>query len=189
MAYLLAKWRALMACVKKDPPVVIALCALIVSVGTMLLSRQTFIATHRPYVYAVSRSVKGVMDLNTVIVHCSNAPARIISSEITYFIFDTKTNGEEIVRDLKFRKKFPDDDLVYPSEASTRQITVIGYDFKKKALGLEPGMKFKDPEIKFRRKVRIDYKELASNRTYFFEGNWDYNRDYDVWEDKSKFGD
>lgn len=124
MTDLPAKWRALIAWAKKDSSVVIALCALLVSMYSMYLSRQAFITTHRPYVYACSRSVKGVMDLNTVIVHCSNAPARIISSEITYFIFDTKTNGEEIVRDLKFRKKFPDDDLVYPSEASTRQITV-----------------------------------------------------------------
>ena len=187
VTYLLAKWGAFIAWVQQNPSVIIALCALFVSMYSMLLSRQAFITTHRPYIYAVSRSENDSMDLNTILVGCSNAPARIISSEISYFIFDTKANGEEIIRDIKFQKKFPDEDLLHPSEKPKKQITVI-YDFKKNALGLEPGMKFKYPEIKFRRKVRIDYKELSSNRTYFFEGNWDYNRDYDVWEDKRRFG-
>jgi hypothetical protein len=120
------------------------------------------------------------MDLNTVLVGCFNAPARIISTEFSYLVIDTNTNGEEIVRETKYKKKFPAEDILSPSEQPKKQLTVT-YDFKKKDLGL-------DPTIKFRRKVRIDYKELSSNRTYFFEGNWDYNRTFDVWEDKDKFG-
>jgi len=131
--------------------------------------------------------VDGDMDLDTVLIGCSNAPARIISSEITYFIFDTNTDGEEIGRDIKFQKKFPYEDLVYPSEQPRKQINVK-YDFIKNALGIDGGWDHRDPEIKFRRKIRINYKELSSNRTYFFEGNWDFSRDHYIWVDKSKFG-
>jgi len=178
--YLLAIYEAFIAWVQKNPSVVIALCALGVSVYSMYLSRQAFIATHRPYVYAISRIVNGAMDLNTVLVGCSNTPARIVSEEFSYLVVKTKENGEEIVREIEYQKKWSDKNILHPSEQPKMQLTVP-YDFKKKALGL-------NPEIKFRRKVRIDYKELSSNRTYFFEGNWDYNKDYDLWEDKDKFG-
>ncbi len=181
MTYLLAKWGTLMAWTKKDPPIVIALCALMVSVGTMLLSRRDFISTHRPYVYAISRSLENTMDLNTVLIGCSNAPARIISIEFSYLVIETKENGKEIVRETAFQKNFSNKNIIHLSEKPRQQISVIKYDIKKKVLEL-------DPEIIFRRKVRIDYKELSSNRTYFFEGNWDYSRKYDVWEDKDKFG-
>jgi len=180
MTYLIAKWGAFIAWVKQNPSVVIALCALMVSVYSMYLSRRAFITTHRPYVYAISRTLKDAMDLDTVLVGCSNAPARIISTEFSYLVIDIKVNGEEIVRKIEFQKKWSNENILHPSEHPKQQISVT-YDFKKKALGL-------DPEIKFRRKVRVDYKELSSNRTYFYEGNWDYNRKFDVWEDKSKFG-
>ena len=96
VTYLLAVCGTFIAWVQKNPSVVIALCALGVSVYSMYLSRQAFIATHRPYVYAISRTTKnGTMDLNTVLVGCSNAPARIISEEFSYLVVKTKGNDEE----------------------------------------------------------------------------------------------
>ncbi len=180
MSSLHAVWSAIIVWVQKNPSVVIALCALTVSVYTMLLSRRSFITTHRPFIYAISRTLKGTMDLNMVLIGCSNAPARIISIEFYYLVIDTKANGEETVREIVFQKKWTNKNILHPSEQPKQQISTT-YDFKKKVSEL-------DPEIKFRRKVRIDYKELSSNRTYFSEGNWDYNRKYSVWEDKNKFG-
>jgi len=173
--------RKLKACLQENASVVIALCALIVSVYAMYLARQDFIATHRPYVYAISRiAVKGALDLKTVLIGCSNAPARIISIEFTYLVVETEGNAEEIILETDYQENRSREHILHPSDPPTKQLTVL-HDFKKKALGL-------DPQVKFRRKVRIDYMELSSNRTYFFEGNWDYNRAHDLWEDKDMFG-
>ena len=30
--------------------------------------------------------------------------------------------------------------------------------------------------------------ELSSDRRYFFEGHWDYNSGYNLWEDKKMLG-
>jgi hypothetical protein len=178
------KWHKLLGWWQKYALTVIALCALLVSLYSVYLSRQDFIATHRPYVYAISRQTKEngktVMDLNTVLIGSSNAPAIIISQEFYYLVVETKGNGEEIIRKTEYQREFPCQNILHPSEQPRNQVTIL-HDFRKKALGL-------DPEIKLRRRVRINYKELSSDRTYFFEGNWDYNRDYDLWEDKNMFG-
>ena len=185
VSYLLAKCRAFKAWVRKEPSVAIALLALIVSIYSMRLFRQDFIATHRPYVYAISglteKNGMSVIDAKTVLIGCFNAPARIISEESYYLVVDTNENGEESIRETVYQKKFTSEDILYPSDQPKRKITLLGdYDFKKKASELDTGI--------IRRKIRIDYKELSSDRTYFFEGNWDYNRKHDLWENKDKFG-
>ena len=179
--YLFAVCKAFIAWAQKNPSVVIALCALGVSVYSIYLTRQAFIATHRPYVYAINRKDnKGTLDLNTVLLPCFNAPAKITNREFYYVAVKTKENGKESY-ETKFEKKFPNEILLYPTEIPTSQISIARYDFKKEILE-------KDPKVKLRRKVRIDYKEFSSDRTYYFEGNWDYNSVYDLWEDKDKFG-
>jgi hypothetical protein len=174
VSYLLAKWGAFIACVRKNASVIIALLALIVSICSMHLLRQDFIATHRPYVYAISKET----DPNTVFISCFNAPARIISEEFYYLVVKTKENGEEDINQI-YKHEFPSGNILYPYVPPTRRLTIL-YDVKKKALELDPRI--------IRRKVKIDYKEISSDRTYFFEGNWDYNSVHDLWEDKDKFG-
>lgn len=169
---------------KKNGTVVIAVCALTVSVYSAYLLRQEFIVAHRPYVYVVSRlsqeAGKASMDVNTVFIECLNSPARILRREICYLVVETKGNGEEIITKTEHQEESTIDTIVYPSGRTRMQVTVL-HDFKKKVLGL-------NPEHKVRRKIRIVYKELSSNREYFYEGNWDYNKTYGVWQDKQMFG-
>jgi len=159
----------------------IAVLALCVSIYSAYLSRKEFIVTHRPYVYVSSRrDDMGTMDVNTVIVRSLNAPAKILDQEFYYVTVKAKENDEESY-DIKYKKQFTHESIVYPSESTTAQLTVL-YDFKKEILEA-------DPNVKLRRRVRIGYKELSRDRKYFFEGNWDYNRNYNVWETNNMFGD
>jgi hypothetical protein len=159
----------------------IAILALCVSTYSAYLSRKEFIAAHRPYVYVSNRrDDKGTMDINTVIIRSLNAPAKIVSKKFYYMVVKTNENDEESY-DIKYEQDFTRESTVYPSETTTAQLTVL-YDFRKEILAA-------DPNIKLRRRVRINYKELSSDRSYFFEGNWDYNRNYNVWENINLLGD
>jgi hypothetical protein len=145
------------------------------------LARQDLIAAHRPYVYVSSREDdKGTMDLKSVLLCCLNAPAKIIGQEFYYVVVKTEGNGEQEVSDTRAWDLSFTHDVVYPSEKTSTQI-FFPYDFKKEILA-------KDQEIKLRRKARIDYKELSSDRTYYFEGNWDYDRKLNVWKSTGMFG-
>ncbi len=165
----------------QEYPLFIAIFAVCISIYSAFLSREEFIAAHRPYIYATSRkSENGTMDLNTVLLSCFNAPAKITNRELFYVAFKESENGRED-HEIKFDKKFSNEIVLYPTDTTKSQITMVGYDFKKEILE-------KDPEVKLKRKIKIDYKELSSGRTYYFEGNWDYNRQYNVWEDGNMLG-
>ena len=167
---------------RENISIIIAAFAFIVSVYSIWLSQKDFIATHRPYVYVSNRrGKKGNMDLKSVMIHCLNAPAKVINREFYYVVAKTEENGEEeITKTIPWELPFTSF-LLYPTEETSRQI-FYPYEFTKEILA-------KDPEVKLRRKVRIDYKELSSDRTYYFEGIWDYNRQYDIWETKNMSGD
>ncbi len=169
---------------KQTGTVVIAVCALTVSVYSAYLLRQEFIVAHRPYVDVCSRTItragNNVMDLNTVWVRCFNSPARITRREICYLVVETKENGEEIITKTEHQEESSIEAIIYPSEQPTMQVT-IRHGFEKTVEGL-------NPKLKLRRRISIAYKALSSDREYFFEGNWDYNRVYNVWEDGHRFG-
>ena len=95
-------------------------------------------------------------------------------------VVSPKENGEDN-HEIKYERKFTDESIVYPSATTTAQLTVL-YDFEKEILAT-------DPNVKLRRMVRIDYRELSTSRKYFFEGYWDYNRKYNVWETNNMRGD
>ena len=163
----------------KEYALVIAFLALCVSIYSAHLTRKEYIVAHRPYVHATSRrSDNGDMDLNSVIVHILNAPARIVNQEICYVAVTPEDNGNDH-QEIKYSKQFNDECAVYPSGA-TRQITVL-YDFNKELLAT-------DPNITLRRKVRIEYREFSTSREYFYEGYWDYSRKFNVWQDKNVLG-
>ena len=165
-------------------PIIIALLAFGVSLVSLNSSRKEFIAAHRPYVYVSSRQIakdgRPTMDTKTVLLCCLNAPAKIINQKGSYVVIKKKEDGEEEVSRTIPLKLASTANILYPSERTSSQIT-IPYDFAKEILANEPN-------AKLRRIVRIEYKELSSNRAYYFEGNWDYNRQYNVWEDKNMFG-
>ena len=165
-------------------PLIIAGLALGISLYSVHLSRKEFIAAHRPYVYVSSRQTtkdgRPTMDTKTVLLCCLNAPAKIINQKGSYVVIKKKENGEEEISKTIPTNLAPTAKILYPSDRTSSQIT-IPYDFKTKILASEPN-------VKLRRKIRIDYKELSSDREYYFEGNWDYNRQYNVWEDNNMFG-
>jgi len=167
---------------KEHASIIIAGCALIVSVYAICLSTQEFVAAHRPYVYVINRrDDKGIMDVKSVLLRCLNAPAKIINREFYYVVVKTKGNGEEEVTETIPLESSFTPHVLYPSEKTSTQI-FFPYDFEREILA--------DPNvIKLRRKARMDYKELSSDRTYYFEGNWDYNRQYNVWDTNNMFGD
>ncbi len=166
-------------------PLLIAVLALGVSIYSAYLSRKEFIAAYRPYIYVSNRRTeedgKKIMDINTVVLKCLNAPARIVNQEAFYILIKTKENDkEEVTKSIPLNFTITSN-ILYPSESTTSQITFT-YDFKKEILA-------KDSNAKLRRKVRIDYKELSTDRKYYFEGYWDYNRTYNVWETNNIFAD
>ena len=161
--------------------IIIASLALVISVCSLCLLKKEFIAAHRPYVYASSRKDdKGTMDLKSVMLCCLNAPAKINNLEIYYEVVSKKEGGKEDVNTIPWKLPLTPF-LLYPDETTHHQ-THCPYDFKKEILE-------NDPNVKLKRKARIDYKELSSDRTYHFEGNWDYNRTYNIWVTGNMFGD
>jgi len=166
---------------QENAGIIIALLALAISLYSAYLSREEFIAARRPYVYVSDRkNDNGTMDVKSVLLHCLNAPARIIDQEFCYVVVETKENGEEKVTKTIPWTSLSTSNTLYPSEETSGQV-FCKYDFKKEILE-------KDPKVRLRRKVRIDYKELSTDRTYYFEGNWDYDRDRKVWKIDNMFG-
>lgn len=158
---------------------VIAGSALIVSLRSIRLSTEDFISTHRPYVYADSliEEKTGIMEVNTVVYSCLNAPAKIDNIEIYYKIVKINKNGKEKTNTIPIPIKLGRLAL-YPNQRYTQ--SKISYNLEKEIL---------DPNVKsIGRKIRIDYKELSSDRTYYFEGYWNYNKKNNVWDTNDMFG-
>ena len=159
--------------------VIIAAFALLISLYSAHLSRQEFIVANRPYVYVSNRkNDNGTMDINTVLLRCLNAPAQITNKKFCYVVVKTKENGEEEVAKTIPWILSTTLNILYPSDKTDNQVS-CEYDFKKEILA--------DPNNILRRKVRVDYKEFSSDRTYYFEGNWNYNKKYGVWESGDMF--
>lgn len=163
----------------------IAVLALFVSIYSAHLSRQEFIAAHRPYVFASPRSITKnsitSMDVSTFILRCLNAPAKIVKQNIECQVVKPKKNGEEEVTETIPVNMPLESKMLYPSENTTTQITILN--------GLIKDILATNPEAEVRIRVRVDYKELSGDRRYFFEGNWRYNRPYNVWETYNMRGD
>jgi len=169
----------------QDYAFAIAALALFVSMYSAYLSRKEFVLAHRPYVHVTNRRTeengKPTMDVNTVLLHCLNAPAKIVDQDVSYLVIEIKEDSQEdIIRTVPVRLTLASD-ILYPSDQPTSQITIL-YDFKKEILA-------KYANAKLRRKIRIDYEELSGHRRYFFEGNWDYNAEHNVWQNGNTFGD
>ncbi|MFH1616100.1 MAG: hypothetical protein ABIG61_13570 [Planctomycetota bacterium] len=158
-------------------PTIIALVAVIVAIYSMRVSIRDTIASHRPYVCALTfaylENSKIAIDIKTLMKLCINAPAEIVKEEYTYIAIKKNATGHKTSEILKtdiLEKK----QLIYPLDPKTNQVTyTIDYDLKTI---------IDNPEVQLLRKVRIDYKEISSNRKYFFEGEWEYNRPGKTWK-------
>ncbi|MGD0597115.1 MAG: hypothetical protein ABSA64_06280 [Sedimentisphaerales bacterium] len=158
-------------------PTIIALVAVIVAICSMRVSIKDTIASHRPYVYAQTfaylDNTKIITDINTLMKLCINAPAEIFKEEYTYIAIKKDTGGHEtstVLKTEELKKK----QLIYPLDPKTNQVTYkTDYD-------LSPTIA--DQKVRLLRKVRICYKEISSNRKYFFEGEWEYDRQGKTWK-------
>jgi hypothetical protein len=168
----------------QDYALIIALLALAVSVYSASLSRQEFIAAHRPYVYPISRiGTDGRMDVKTILIGCLNAPARIIRQEVSHMVVKDRQDGKaEVIKAIPVKQPSAPT-VLYPSETPTTQITIIDDSQEKLTKELAS-----DPQLKLMRRVRIDYQELSTRRTYFAEANWDYSTKHGVWEVRDTLG-
>ena len=158
-------------------PTIIALVAVIVAIHSMRVSIKDTIASHRPYVcaqtFAYLDNNNIIPDINTLMKLCINAPAEIFKEEYTYIAIKKDTGGHEISTVLK-TEELKKKQLIYPLDPKTNQVTYkTDYDLKPI---------IDSPEVKLLRKVRIDYKEISSNRKYFFEGEWEYDRKGRTWK-------
>lgn len=93
-------------------PIIIAICALVVSIISLLWARRTFIEGKRPYLWILDLAVPQgnalVNICNTVVHRISNAPARILS--IRYSLYKKKNHDKKVLHEKEERNlvRFPD---------------------------------------------------------------------------------
>jgi len=158
-------------------PIFVAVAAVVVAMCSMYVTKKDVIASHRPYVcaqtFAYLENNKIITDINTLMKLCINTPAEIVKEEYTYIAVKKDASGQETSEILK-TETLESKQLIYPLDPKTNQVTyTIDCDLKP-AIG--------NLEVQLLRKARIDYKEISSNRKYFFEGEWEYDRQGRTWK-------
>jgi hypothetical protein len=157
-------------------PVVIAGAALLVSIYSSYRTRQEAILSHRPYAFVLTFAYlddqgRLVTDLRTVLMGCLNAPAQTIQTEHVYSVVRNTRTEEEVVdtrRDVAAQ-------VLYPLGVGANQVTY------KTAFDLESLTDAPDIQKLFRT-IRMDYREISSDRRYRFEGKWEYDRTGRTWK-------
>jgi hypothetical protein len=157
-------------------PIIVAIIAVGFSGYSMYLSRKGFIASHRPYVWAgthgyLDNNNKVVVDVNTLRKLCLNAPAKIIVQEYSYIVVKEDGSKDTILKESGIEKF-----IMYPADPKVSQEWHTMDANKLNSAINDPSIK------KILRKVRIEYKEVSSNRKYFFEGEWEYNKERKDWK-------
>jgi hypothetical protein len=153
------------------------LLAIFVAIGSALLSyhtwRQSFLLSNRPFLWVENFSYldennKLIPQVNTVAIKVINSPAEIIASKFHYYILEENGNIKTIYEQPGEKEiKYPDDKVQY-----THSANFIEED-------IDNILKPKDKFIRF---IRIEYKWLSSNRSYYFEGKWEYNKNNRIWD-------
>jgi hypothetical protein len=170
-------WLKVAPLLLKWAPIISVLVAIIVAICAMRVSIKDTIASHRPYVcagtFASLDNNTLISDINKLMKLCINAPAEIFKEEYTYIAIKKDTGGNETSTVLK-TEELKEKQLIYPLDPKTNQVTyTIDFD-------LRPTIA--DQKVRLLRKVRIGYKEISSNRKYFFEGKWEYDRQGKTWK-------
>ena len=136
-------------------PVAIAVIALLVSLYSVRLTRRSFIASHRPYVWAASYSALGsdegtlVSVPHRVMLRAHNAPVRVLHLEVEVSLDAQNllvTSESEMVR--------------FPDERSEWTHSIGQQDF-------ESLMSRSDEEkARLRRTISVKYSSLAGGKAY-----------------------
>lgn len=159
-------------------PLVIAIIALAVSLYSVCLTRKSFIASHRPYVWASNYGVID-QDRKTIIpipfrvgYRVKNSPAKIIQTEVKITL-----NAETLLMHT-------DRDMVrFPDERSDWTFSIGEEDFAKIM------RRSNDDKAKLSRIMSIEYSALDGGKTYHYKLQQSFNPNENQWKDISEDAD
>ncbi len=154
-------------------PIIIAVTAVVISLYSAYLTRRSFIASHRPYVWA---SNYGVIDHDkkTIIpiphrvgYRVKNSPAKIISTEVT------------IRLNNKILLSHKDENIVrFPDESSEWNFSIGKADFKKIM------NRSNEDKTKLIRYISVKYSSLNGGKSYHYELQQTFDPMENQWKDK-----
>lgn len=159
-------------------PIIIAVIALAVSLYSVYLTRRSFIASHRPYVWASNYGVHDP-DKKTIIpipfrvgYRVQNSPAKIIRTEVKIDL-----NGELL---FVYTKK---NIVRFPDERSEWSFTIGEEDFKK--------IMNRSNEDKYRlvRLISLKYSSLNGGKIYHYKLQQSFNPIENQWKDINEEAD
>lgn len=159
-------------------PIIIAIIALAVSLYSVYLTRKTFIATHRPYVWGGSH---GVVDSDKKIIipipfrigyRVKNSPARIIRTEV-----EINLNTESLFAHTQ------ENIVRFPDEKSEWTFSIGEEDFKKIMNRSD------EDKSKLSRLISIEYSSLGDGKIYHYELQQSFNPIENQWKDTSEKAD
>ena len=158
-------------------PLGIAIIALAVSLYSVYLTRKSFIASHRPYVWATNY---GVIDQERKIIptpfivgyRVKNSPAKIIQTKVKIIL-----NAETLL-------VHTDRDMVrFPDERSEWTFSIGEEDFAKIML------RSNADKAKLARIMSIEYSALDGGKTYHYKLQQSFNPNENQWKDISEDAD
>ena len=159
-------------------PIIIAIVALAVSLYSVHLTRKSFIASHRPYVWAASYVFKDI-EKNTLIpipqnlaYRIHNSPARIIKSE-----FRISLNKEILL------VQTDDNYMRFPDQSSEWFFSVGKEDFE------EIMNRSDEDKSKLVRFASLKYSLLGGGKTYHYELQQSFNPTLNQWRDINEKSD
>ena len=156
-------------------PIIIAVVAVVIALYSAHLTRKSFIASHRPYVWASSYGVidhdkKAIIPIpHTVAYRVKNSPAKIISTEVAI-----RLNNELLL-------SHKDENLViFPDESSEWSFSIGKKDFENIM------NRANENKSKLIRHISIKYSSLGGGKIYHYELQQTFAPNENQWKDKSE---
>jgi len=153
-------------------PIIIAIIALIVSLYSVYLTRKSFIASYRPYVWAMSYGVIDQKNKTIIPVphklayRVKNSPAKIIFSKIKIDL-----NDKELFSDItKNLVRFPDDTSEWAFGISEEQFQQIMNHSPKEKSNLI-------------RIISLKYSSINGGNVYSYNLRQTFNPKENQWKD------
>lgn len=156
-------------------PVVIAVIALVLSLYSVFLTRSSFIASHRPYVWATNYGVIDP-DRKTIIpipfrvaYRVTNAPARIVRTQVTISLSTKPVLTHEETNLVRF-----------PDDRSEWSFGIGEEEFKKLMNRSE------EDKAKLSRLIMVEYSSLDGGKTYHYRLQQSFSPAENQWKDISE---
>ncbi len=146
--------------------IIIAICALIVSICSLCWGRKQFKDSTRPYVWFLDRAdPDGKLTPQAILFSVLNSPARIKKIECDFYYI---SEGKKI----NFHHDEDSNKVRFPKPQSEWNYVVGEFSEKLEKL----------PEnVKLKRNIRIDYSSLSGKENYLYESESEYNLEENKW--------